>query len=409
MRRVVVSGRGCVSGLGQGIAQSWRRARDGQGAIRPVELGDPDDEAALRATGPACAIEALDISALDARFGARAHSQFDPLSRFAAIAALEAVDDAGLFGDPVLQKRTAVLVGCGSPGNATIDAGYRRLYGKGSQKVHPQTIPSSMISAPASQIAMLMGVHGPTFALASACASSAHAIGEAMQMIRHGRVDAAIAGGSEACLTLGSWVAWRSLGVLARDMCRPFSRDRDGMTLGEGAAMLVLEERDHALARGAKIHAELIGYGASSDAAHITMPDEAGIAAAIQAAHEDAALALDAPLLISSHGTGTALNDRAEAKALNAVYGVALARNHVIATKSAHGHLIGGTGALELVIGISALQDGVAPPVLGYLGADPDCAVPLVLEPTAIDCAHLVSNSFAFGGLNAVLIARKPS
>jgi nodulation protein E len=407
MRRVVVTGRGCVSGLGQGVAESWRRALGGRGGIRSMVLSDDADKDSWRAEGPAAPIEAFDMTALEARFGTKALAQTDPLARFAIAATLEAVEDANLSGDPVLGERTGVLIGCGSAGNATIDAAYRRLYAQGLPKVHPQTIPSSMISAPASQIAMLFGIHGPTFVLASACASSAHAIGEAMYMIRSGRVDVAIAGGSEACLTLGSWVAWKSLGVLATETCRPFSSGRDGMVLGEGAAVLVLEERDRAMARGATIYGELTGYGASSDAMHITMPDASGIQAAIRAAHADAGLAVEEPVLISSHGTGTPLNDKAEAAALNAVYGDALSNNVVIATKSAHGHLIGGTGALELLIGLEALNAGVAPPVLNHLARDPECLVPLALEPTPITHNHLVSNSFAFGGLNAVLIARK--
>jgi nodulation protein E len=254
---------------------------------------------------------------------------------------------------------------------------------------------------------MLFGIHGPAMVIASACASSAHALGEAMHMIRAGRVDVAVAGGSEACLTLGSWVAWSSLGALAGDTCRPFSIERQGLVLGEGAAILILEAWDRAVARGATIHGELIGYGVSSDAAHVTVPDQRGIEMAIRAAHADAALGFDVPLLISSHGTGTKLNDAAEAAALGAVYGESLRQSRVIATKSAHGHLIGGSGALEFLLGLTALAEGVAPPILNHLGTDPACDIPLALEAAPIAYDHLVSNSFAFGGLNAVLIGRR--
>lgn len=330
--------------------------------------------------------------------------KLDPLSRYALAASMEAVAVAGLQGHPSLKNRTAVLLGCGSGGNATQDIAYERLYARKSSKVHPQTIPSSMISAPAARVAMMLGVHGPTFVLSSACASSAHALGEAMHMIRAGRVDVAIAGGAEACLSPGSWTAWQSLGVLAQDNCRPFSKDRAGMVLGEGAAVLVLEDEEHARSRGAEIWGELAGYGASSDASHITAPGVDGIVMAIEAAHLDSGIHIATPALISAHGTGTALNDSVESTALHAVYGACLNNHAVIATKSAHGHMVGGTGAMEFLLGMMALREGFAPPVLNYLGADPHCELPLVLQPARIDHKILVSNSFAFGGLNAVLI-----
>jgi nodulation protein E len=395
---------GCISGLGQGTAQTWARAAAGRSAIAPFGLPRNED---ARTTGPAAPIGEVDDSGMTAHFDRRAIGQLDPLSRYALIAATEAIGQAGLIGDPVLDRRTAISIGCGSGGNTTFETAYRRLYERGQNKVHPQTIPAAMISAPASQIAMLFGVHGPAMTIATACASSAHAIGEAMHMIRAGRVEVAIAGGAEACLTLGSWVAWASLGAMASDTCRPFSIDRQGLVLGEGAAILVLEAWEYAIARKAIIHGELIGYGASTDAAHMTAPDQAGIEAAIRAAHADATLALDVPVLISSHGTGTRLNDATEARALKAIYGAALAESLVIATKSAHGHLIGGSGALEFLLGLKALQAGLAPPVCHHLGRDPECEVPLAMAPTPIGYDHLVSNSFAFGGLNAVLIGRR--
>lgn len=402
--RVAVTGMGCVSGLGQGLAETWARAVAGAGAIVPFAL--PRGEEA-RMTGPAAPVAALDEAALAARFDRRAVGQLDPLARFTVVAAVEALEQAGLIGAPVLDRRTAVTIGCGSGGNATFEAAYRRLYERGVNKVHPQTIPTAMISAPASQLAMLFGIHGPAMTIASACASSTHALGEAMHMIRAGRCEVAIAGGAEACLTLGSWVAWGSLGAMAADSCRPFSAGRQGLVLGEGAAVLVLEAWEHARARGAAILGELVGYGATSDAAHITVPDQPGIEAAIRAAHDDAGLALDEPVLISSHGTGTRLNDAAEAAALRAVYGEGLADSLVIATKSAHGHLIGGSGALEFLLGLKALDAGCAPPVLNHIGFDPACDVPLALAAVPIAYDHLVSNSFAFGGLNAVLIGRR--
>lgn len=406
-RKVVATGFGCVSGLGIGLEQTWRRLANGEGAIRVLERDLADAKGGLDANGPAAWIEADACRRALAGEDLRRLGQLDALSLHALAATVEAVDVAALRDHPSLATKTAIVLGCGSGGNATIDAAYARLYGRGLPKVHPQTIPSSMTSAPASHMAMVLGIHGPTFVIASACASSAHALGEAMHMIRAGRVDVAIAGGAEACLNLGSWVAWKSLGVLATDTCRPFSRARTGMVLGEGAAIVVLEAEEHARARGARVLGELAGYGSSSDAADMTAPDQAGIEAAIRAAHEDAAVPTDAPALISSHGTGTRVNDPVEAAAMRAVYGDALSAHTVIATKSAHGHLIGATAALEFVLGMKALSEKTAPPVLNYLGADPDCHLPLALAPKVIDHEVLVSNSFAFGGLNAVLIGKR--
>ncbi len=409
-RRVVITGMGCVSGLGRGVEASWARMLRGEGAIRDVDRALEPNRPAWRMQGRAAWIEpgdALPVAPVGRelpRLG-----RMDPLSAYAVIAAIEAVEQAGLFDHPVLRQRTAIVLGCGSGGNETIDAAYQRLFANGQARVHPQTIPSSMISAPASHVAMMLGVHGPAFVLSSACASSAHALGEGMHMVRSGRADVVVAGGSEACLSLGSWIAWQSLGVVAPDTCRPFSRDRKGLALGEGAAMLVLEAEDHAMARGAPILGELAGYGASSDAAHITAPDQSGIETAMRAAHHDAGMDVDRPALISSHGTGTALNDATEAAAIRSVYGASLDDHLVIATKSAHGHLIGATAALEFVIGMKALAAGIAPPILNHLGADPDCTIPLALQATVIESDLLVSNSFAFGGLNAVLVGRRAS
>ncbi|MET0240633.1 MAG: beta-ketoacyl-[acyl-carrier-protein] synthase family protein [Sphingobium sp.] len=395
-QRVVITGMGCVSGLGIGLDATWTRARDGRGAIGAIQRPG--------LSGVAAAID--DADQPDPRPNWRRLGKLDPLSLYALTAATEALGAAGLVDHAVLRNRTAIVVGCGSNGNATVDTAYERLYARGAAKVHPQTIPSSMISAPAAHIAMAFGVHGPTFVLASACASSTHAMGEAMHMIRSGRVDVAITGGAEACLTPGSWMAWQSLGAMAADTCRPFSLGRQGMVLGEGAAMLVLESEGHARDRGAAIWGEVLGYGASSDATDMTAPDIDGIVAAIRSAHDDAGIDPAAPALISSHGTGTPLNDAAETRALHAVYGRHLGGHAVIATKSAHGHMIGATGAMEFILGIMALKHGVAPPVLNHLAPDPDCDLPLVTAQRPINQSILISNSFAFGGLNAVLIGQ---
>ena len=405
-QRVFVTGFGCISGLGQGAETTWERLVRGQGAIAPITRSY-GDHPALGFEGPAAAVTDLSLAHLETRLGARSVANLDPLSVFAAVAALEALEHAGLFAHPSLETRTTILFGAGSGGNATFEEGFSRIYDRKTGSVHPLTIPKSMVSAPAAQLSMLFGVRGLTYSISSACASSAHALGEAMHMIRAGRCDVALAGGGEAALTLGSWLGWSALRAMAPDTCRPFSAGRKGLVLGEGAAMLVLESEAHARTRGATLHAELAGMGTSSDAHHLTAPHAEGAAAAIRAAHADAGLALDAPALISSHGTGTALNDKTESAALRAVYGDAMEGKTVVATKSAHGHLIGGGGALELLLGVLALQHRMAPPVLNYLGPDPDCEVPLALEPTPIRADAMVSNSFAFGGLNAVLGAKR--
>ncbi|WP_158916099.1 beta-ketoacyl synthase [Caulobacter sp. S45] len=404
--RVVITGLGCVSALGQGVNPTWAALIEGRSGIVPFSKSY-GDHPGLQFQGPAAPVNGLDLSGVAARFGAKAMASLDPLAAFAAVAALEALSDAGLVDDPVLDTRTAILFGAGSGGNATFEEGFSRIYDRKLGSVHPLTIPKSMISAPAAQLSMMFGVRGLAFTISSACSSSAHAIGEAMHMIRAGRTDVALVGGGEAALTLGSWLSWTALRAMAPDTCRPFSAGRKGLVLGEGAAMLVLESYEHARARGATIYGELAGMGASSDAHHLTMPNPAGSEAALRAAHADAGIPLDAPTLISSHGTGTVLNDKAETAGMKAAYGAEMRDKLVIATKSTHGHLIGGGGALEFLIGLMAMRNRLAPPVLNWLERDPDCDVPLALEPTPFNGDALISSSFAFGGLNAVLAAKR--
>jgi nodulation protein E len=405
--RVAVTGLGCVSGLGQGVQANWAKLAAGEGGIRRLVRSFRDEER-FTIDGPAAAIDALDGSAVEARVGRRALAQLDPVSAFAVVATHEALADAGLLDEAELLSAACVVYGSASGGNHTIEEAYGRLFFKLQTSIHPLTIPKYMSSASVSQLSMLFGIKGLAFATASACSSSGHAIGEAMHMIRAGRARIVVTGGSDASISFGSWQGWKALQAMSPDACRPFSAGRNGMVLGEGAASLVLEDMEHARARGATIYAELAGSGASSDAFNLTQPDGVGAVAAMTAAHADAGLALDAPTLISTHGTGTPLNDKMEAEAIRQVYGAALGRHAVIATKSAHGHLLGGAGAMEFLIGLLALRDGLAPPVLNYLGPDPECDVPLVLgAPQKFDAEALVSNSFAFGGLNSVLIARR--
>jgi nodulation protein E len=405
-RRVFITGMGCLSGLAQGVEATWAALLEGRDAMRPFELrlGEAPH---LSVTGEGVWMDPPDTSAFGARFKASALAHMDPVSAYAVLAAHEALEDAGLLDQPELIRRAGVIIGCGAGGLVTVEQFYARLFQTQARNAHPMTIPRQMTSAPAAQVSMMFGARGPSFAVSSACASSAHALAEAAEMIRSGRLDIVIAGGAEASFTLGAWLSWQALRVVTRSRCRPFSAGRDGMALGEGGAALVLESEEHARARGARVHAEFLGAGAASDAGHITQPDGGSIAAAIRAALGQAGIAEGQPALISSHGTATLLNDKAEAAALRACFGAALDRSLVIATKPAHGHLCGGGGAIEFVIGVRALKAGMAPPLLNYAGPDPDCDLPL---PTGgarpVDYDVLVSNSFAFGGLNAVLVAR---
>ena len=306
----------------------------------------------------------------------------DLSSVYAVLAAYEALDAAALLDHPDILSKAGVFIGCGGGGLVSTEQSYERLFAGGVRTLHPMTIPRQMPSAPASQVSITFATRGPCFGVTSACASSAHAIAEAAAMIRHGRLDLAIVGGAEAPLAIGSWMAWKALRALAKDRCRPFSAGRDGMMLGEGAAVLVLESEAHAAARGAHPLAEILGSGASSDAHHMTHPNGTGAVDAMRAALADARLSPDAPLLISSHGTGTVANDRAEAAALREVFGTALDASTVLATKSAHGHLCGAGGAIELLLGLLALRHRLAPPVLNYLAPDPECDVPFPSPPS---------------------------
>jgi nodulation protein E len=405
--QVAVVGLGCVSALGQGVSTNWSRLKAGIGGIAPVNRRHPDAEW-LTMQGVAAAIDSLDTSAVEAYAQRRVTAQLDPVAAYAAVATHEALSDAGLIAEPAILENAAIIYGATSGGNLTQEEGFVRILLKGQSNTHPLTVPKMMSSAAVSQLSMIFGVRGTAFAISSACASSAHAIAEAAQMIRAGRTKVAIAGGAEASLTFGAWASWRALRVMAPDTCRPFSIARQGMVLGEGAASLVLEDLDHARARGATIYAVIIGLGDASDAGHMTAPDIEGVGAAMRHAYADAGMASDTPVIVSAHGTGTPLNDKVEAEALRGMLGGDLGRHRVIATKSAHGHSLCAAGAMGFLFGVLALSEGVAPPVLGYLGPDPECDLPLALgRAEDFAAAALVSNAFAFGGLNSVLIARR--
>jgi nodulation protein E len=336
---------------------------------------------------------------------------FDRVSQLALVAAREAIAQSGIdFAHEGLGENTAVVIGTGVGGQTTNEDASKRLYGENNPRLHPLTIVRLMANAPACQISIEHALRGPSFATVSACASANHAIAQAFHMVRAGVADAAVTGGAEACLTLGVVRAWEAMRVLADDTCRPFSKQRRGLVLGEGAAVFVLETLERARARGANILAEIVGAGMSADAGDIVFPSETGAASAMSRALRDARLSPDAVDYVNAHGTATPANDPTETRAIRRAFGTHADALLVSSTKSMHGHALGAAGAIELVATIGALRDGIVPPTIHFVEPDPECdldVVPNTAREKTVRAA--ISNSFAFGGLNAVLaLARAP-
>jgi nodulation protein E len=341
-------------------------------------------------------------------FDSRQISLLDRVSQFAVVAAREAIAQSGLSFRDGLGERTAAIVGSSIGGQSTQDESFKRFYGENAARVNPLSIPRTMPNAPASQISMFFGIKGPTYAVSTACASATHSIGQAFHLVRSGAVTCAVSGGAEAQLTTGTVKAWEAMRILAPDTCRPFSRERKGMVLGEGAAILVLETLDHAAARGAGILGEIVGFGMSADAGDLTAPDPDGMVRAMAAALADASLPPDAVDYVNAHGTGTTVNDAAETSALHKTFGPHAARLAISSTKSMVGHALGAAGALEAVAAVMAGRDGIVPATMNYLGPDPACDLDYVPnEARRRPLRSALSNSFAFGGLNAVLALRR--
>jgi nodulation protein E len=403
--RVVITGMGVISCIGDNAAACWEAMREGRPGIAPIS-GVADLAARERIAGE---VRGFDPAA---HFEARRMMLLDRVSQFAALAAREAVSQAGLplQSDERLRARTAAIIGTGAGGETTHDEQLQRLYGGTSPRVHPLTIPRAMVSAPASHVSIEFGITGPTFGVTSACASANHALAQAFQMVRGGQVDAALAGGTEACVTYGTVKAWEAMRVMADDACRPFCRQRRGMVLAEGAGIFVLESLDGARARGAAILAEIAGCGMSADAGDMVFPSEIGAARAITQALADAGLDPAEVDYINAHGTGTLANDITETRAIRRAFGTAAEAVSISSTKSVHGHALGAAGGIELIAAIQALRCGVIPPTANFLDADPDCDLdytPNVARERTVRAA--LSNSFAFGGLNAVLALRHAS
>jgi nodulation protein E len=343
----------------------------------------------------------------DTYFSRKTLSFMDRFAQFSVIAAREAVAAAGIEWTDELRESAAIITGSCMGGRFTDEVGYWELFHHGRNRVHPLTIPLGMSNAGASHISMEFGLHGPAYTFSTACSSSAHAIGNALWMVRSGAAPLAIVGGSEAPLFLGGLKAWEAMRVVSPDTCRPFSANRSGMVLGEGAAMLIIEPLERALARGATPLAEIIGFGMSADACHVTQPSAEGAARAMRSALRDAGLAPEQVGYINAHGTATEANDRMETTAIHAVFGGHAASLPVSSTKSMHGHTLGAAGAIEAVATVLALRNGILPPTANYTQPDPQCDLDVIPnQARAAQVEVALSQSFAFGGLNAVLAFR---
>jgi nodulation protein E len=400
MRRVAITGAGAISALGRNVAEFAESLGAGRGGIGQIESTAVPT---LRFQNGA---EVKNYTH-QPYFEDRRADFMDRFAQFAVIAAREAVADAAVEWTPELRETSAIVTGSCVGGQSTQDLGFIEIYKKGVNRVHPLTIPKTMANAGASHISMEFGITGPAFTISTACSSAAHAIGQAFQMIATGTSDLAITGGSEAPFSLGILKAWEAMRVVSPDTCRPFSKDRRGMILGEGAAMFVLEPLEAARARGARIHAELVGFGMSADACHITQPSIEGAARAMRAALRSARLAPEQIGYINAHGTATLANDLTETAAIRQVFGAHADRLAISSTKSMHGHALGAAAALECLATAIALRDGVLPPTANFNEPDPGCdldVIPNVARHQQVEYA--LSNSFAFGGLNAVLVLK---
>ena len=401
MNRVVITGLGVISAAGHNAADFWNRVSKGQPSIGPITT-IPTDTLNVEIGAEVAGFEPADY------FDKRQLGILDRFSQFGLVAAREAVSDSGISFDGEAGERAAAIIGSGVGGQTTLDNSYYAIYAENKTRVHPFTVPRLMINAATSHITMEHGITGPAYSVASACSSANHAMGQSFLMVRSGMVETAITGGAEATITVGTMKGWEALRVMANDTCRPFSKGRTGMVLGEGAAVFVFETLENAKARGAKIYAEVVGHGLSSDAMDITLPDANGAARAIGGALKDAGLNPEDVDYVNAHGTGTAANDVTETRALKQVFGDHASKFAVSSTKSMIGHALGGAGALELAAVVLGMRDGIAPPTANYQEPDPECDLDYIPnEAREMEINVAISNSFAFGGLNAVVALRK--
>jgi 3-oxoacyl-[acyl-carrier-protein] synthase II len=409
-RRVVITGLGWVTSLGLSVEQVWNDLLAGKSGIHPVTRWD--------------------TAAFSTKFGGevpnwsggpnldhRVARRLDRFAQFALNASIDAINDAGIDFAKEDTWRCGSIIGSGIGGIEEFEAGHTKLMQKGPDRLSPFMVPKLMCNAASGNVSIHYGIHGPNAAVASACASAAHAIGEAAKSIRYNDADVMITGGSEAALTplgMGCFIALKALSSRNDDPAgasRPFDKERDGFILSEGAGIIVLEELEHARQRGARIYAELVGYGQSADGSHITAPDEEGkgAAAAMERALKDAAIAIDQVHYINAHGTSTPLGDTAEVRAIKRLFGDLAYKIPVSSTKSMTGHLLGASGGIEAIAIAKAIDTGNIPPTINYATPDPDCDLDFVPN-TARELSTLnvaMSNSFGFGGHNVSLVMKK--
>jgi nodulation protein E len=397
MKRVVITGAGTINPLGHSVPATFEAMREGRCGIGPLDVRDVD-RLSVQIGG-----QVRDYDE-HRHFNRQQIALYDRFTQFTLLAAREAIAQSGLEFAGELAAGAGVVLGTSGGGLNTQDENYRAVYEEGKNRVHPFVVPKLMNNAACSHVSMEHNLKGPSFTVATACSSSNHAMGQAFWLIRSGAAPVMVTGGSESMLCFGGVKAWEGLRVMSKDACRPFSLGRTGMVQGEGAAVFVFEEFEHARARGAEILAEVRGFAMTSDAADIVMPSKQGAARTIAGAMRDARLNVEDVGYINAHGTGTAANDKTECAAVADAFGAHADRLMISSTKSMHGHLIGGTGAVELLACIMALRDGIIAPTIGYEEPDPECAldvVPNTAREAQVDA--VLSNAFAFGGLNAVL------
>ena len=401
MKRVVITGAGTINALGHSVADTMTAMAEGRCGIGPLAFRDVG-RLSIQIGGLVRGFEA------EGRYNRQQMSLYDRFTQFTLAAAAEAIAQSGIIFSGEMAAKSGVVLGTAGGGVSTWDDNYRSVYEDGKNRVHPFVVPKLMNNAAASHVSMEYNLKGPSFTVSTACASSNHAMAQAFQMVRTGMAPTMVTGGSESMLCFGGVKAWEGLRVMSKDACRPFSANRNGMVQGEGAGIFVFEEYEHARARGADILCEVAGFAMSSDATDIVMPSKNGAARAISGALNDARLNPEDVGYINAHGTGTAANDKTECAAVADVFGPHADKLMISSTKSMHGHLIGGTGAVELLACIMALRDGVIAPTIGYEEADPECALDVVPnEARDAKVGVVLSNAFAFGGMNAVLALRK--
>jgi nodulation protein E len=403
-RRVVITGLGIISALGLDVAENWKALCEGRSGIRPLQ-GVDGSRVGLKVQN------AAQVRGFDPlkHFEGGKDAQLDRFAQFSVVAARDAMRDSGIALTPELREQCAIVCGSAVGGQSAIEAGFEDLWVNGRGRVHPLTIPKTMANAGASHISMDLGLSGPAYTISTACSSANHAMGQAFRMVRDGLAEMAVTGGSEAFFTVGMLKAWEAMRVIAPDTCRPFSKDRKGMILGEGGAMIILEPLEAAKARGARIYGEICGFGMTSDAHHLTQPAVEGPARAMSAALREAGLAPEEIGYINAHGTGTPGNDPVESRAIRKVFGAHADKIGVSSTKSMHGHALGAAGALEAIATVLALRNGILPPTANFTERDPECDLDYIPNQSRkAQVGAALSNSFAFGGLNAVVAFRLP-